>query len=100
MERSHMGVKTKEEILEQIRPFLNESDEATALLEDLSDTLDESNSEILEENERLKKEKDEIDEYWRKKYRDRFFANNEKEEVIKEEEVVKEKYEDLFKKEV
>lgn len=98
-----MSVKTKEEILEQIRPFLNESDEATELLEDLSDTLDESNSEILEENERLKKEKDEIEEYWRKKYRDRFFANVEKEEVkeeeVKEEEVVKEKYEDLFKKE-
>lgn len=78
-----MAVVSKDELLNQIKNVIgdNTSDEALALIENASDTLDEqaksgNNEELTKEIEKLKKEKDELDKTWRDKYRERFFSGS------------------------
>ena len=101
-----MAVRSKEEILEQVRSLLNEntSDEALALIEDIDDTV--SDYETRTKDSTNWKEKYEAnDATWRKKYHDRFFnsssdvdepdpTNDPSQEPEK-----KYTYEELFKKE-
>lgn len=76
-------VRTKEQILEAIRGKLGEdnSDEAIALLEDISDTLNDYDNKTKDDTE-WKTKYEENDKAWRKKYTDRFF-NKEAEEELK-----------------
>lgn len=93
-----MAKRTREELLEAVRAVIGDSteDAALALLEDISDSWDNSGDE-------WKNKYDELDQAWRKKYVDRFFGKEDGEavEVVDEVEEVQEKrtYDDLFEKE-
>lgn len=82
-----MAVKTKEEILNAIKEVAGdqiESDAYISIIEDITDSMDESLGEKLAAAE---KKAADIEAEWRKKYTDRFFAgtNTESEgEVIAE----------------
>lgn len=70
-----MAVRTIEEITKALTNILGEdtSDEAIALLEDVSDTLNDYNQRITDNGDWQKKyETNDAD--WRKKYRDRFMG--------------------------
>ena len=70
-----MAVKTIEEITKALTDKLGEdtSDEAIALLEDVSDTLNDYNQRITDNGD-WKKKYETNDADWRKKYRDRFMG--------------------------
>lgn len=95
-------VKTKEEILELIKGVIGENtDESSiAILEDVSDTLDDYATKTADQTD-WKAKYEENDEAWKKKYRDRFFQKSESDDETDEEEEVTEKktFDDLFKKE-
>lgn len=98
-------VRPKDELLEVIKSILPDSttDDALSLIEDVSDTLDNTTN---TDNEDWKKRYEENDKMWRERYRDRFFSptndNLPKEDEVDEvdeEEPAKRNYEDLFKTE-
>ena len=70
-----MAVRTIEEITKALTDKLGEdtSDEAIALLEDVSDTLNDYNQRITDNGD-WKKKYETNDADWRKKYRDRFMG--------------------------
>lgn len=72
-----MAVKTKEEILEAIKGKIGEdtSDETIALLEDISDTLNDYDTKTKDSTE-WKTKYEENDKAWREKYTNRFFNND------------------------
>lgn len=74
-----MAIKTMEELMESVRTRLgdDQSDEALALLEDISDTYGDMQSRTTD-GEDWKKKYETNDAEWRQKYRDRFFdkSNN------------------------
>lgn len=86
-----MGVKTRDEIMEAIRKRIGEdtSDEAIALLEDVTDTFTDYETRVADKTD-WKTKYDEMDANWRKKYMDRFSGKTgedikeEQEEQIKE----------------
>lgn len=92
-----MSVKTKDEIMNTINTIIGEnpSDEALALLGDVSDTIDN-----YENNQRSA---DDVDREWREKYRQRFFSNDDTDDdFYTGEPTPKSKpktFEDLFKEE-
>lgn len=93
-------VRTKEELLESVKNMLKDStsDEALALIEDVSDTLDDK----PKDEENWKEKYEENDKMWREKYRDRFFSATpatEEEEIDDPETEIAEKrtFEELFK---
>ena len=90
-----MAVKTKEEIMSILRDYVGEDtgDNALGLIQDISDTLDNSGAERISQLEQQVKD---TDENWRKKYRDTFFAG--KPDPQEEEEKPKKPrtFEDLF----
>ena len=69
-----MAVKTREEILAEVKARLGEQndDETIAFLEDVTDTLSDLKSKS-EGQEDWKTRYEENDKQWREKYRDRFF---------------------------
>lgn len=99
-----MAVRTKDELMTALREVIGEdtSDEALTLVEDVSDTLDNVAAGISEDE--VNRRVAEIEETWRKKYRDRFFASNNEDGEIRDEEEEDEReekttYESLFKEE-
>lgn len=86
-----MSVKTRDEIMEAIRKRIGEdtSDEAIALLEDVTDTFTDYETRVADKTD-WKTKYDEMDANWRKKYMDRFSGKTgedikeEQEEQIKE----------------
>lgn len=68
-----MAVKTREELMSSIKNYLGEdtSDEALSLVQDISDTLGDSNAQTVAD---LRQQLKDQDETWRKKYRDTFFS--------------------------
>lgn len=100
-----MAVKTKEEILANLKSKIGEdtSDEALALIEDISDTINDMESKAKDTTDwKTKCEKVEAD--WRKKYRDRFFSqpssNDEPDDVPDDDDKPKTlTYDELFKEE-
>ena len=73
-----MSVLSRDELLEKIRTLLGErtDDEAIAFIEDVTDTYDsisDGNSGYTEDE--VTARVNEVEEKWRKKYRDRFFGN-------------------------
>lgn len=73
-----MSVKSKDELLQSVKGLLGDtpSDEGITLLEDISDTLDNSTGGSSDEDkktiEELQKKVKEVDDNWRKKYTERF----------------------------
>lgn len=73
-----MAVKSKDELLSSLKTIIGDtpSDEALTLLEDMSDTLDNSTGGSSDEDkkkiEELEKQVKDTDEMWRKRYADRF----------------------------
>ena len=89
-----MSVKTKDELMNSLKEFLgdNTTDEAIALVQDISDTLGDSNAQTVAE---LRQQMEEQDKAWRKKYRDTFFSGTpEKDEEEKPK--TPRTFEDLF----
>lgn len=86
-----MAVKNRDEIMEAIRKRIGEdtSDEAIALLEDVTDTFTDYETRVADKTD-WKTKYDEMDANWRKKYMDRFSGKTgedikeEQEEQIKE----------------
>lgn len=98
-----MAIKTKAELLELVKARIGDdtSDEALAIIEDVTDTLDDYETRIADSGD-WKARYEQNDADWRKKYKERFFAPTEEPEEIDEpEEEVEEKrtFEDLFKTE-
>lgn len=77
-------VKTKEEILAQIKSKIGDSiaDEDLSLLEDISDTMDDLNDKVTNAGD-WKAKYEENDKAWKAKYRDRFYNPETKDEVDK-----------------
>lgn len=74
-----MSVLSRDEILEKIRALLGErtDDEAIAFIEDVTDTYDSiSDAKSGYTEEEVTARVNEVEEKWRKKYRDRFFGNS------------------------
>lgn len=96
-----MAVKTKEEILSAIRGHFGDdtSDEALALVEDITDTIDDFENKAKPDGVNWKQRYDENDAAWRKKYRDRFFSGqgDPEEPDIEEPRGKKYSFENLFK---
>lgn len=82
-----MAVKTKDEILQNLRSIIGEStdDNVIELLEDITDTINDYDEKTKED---WKAKYDELDETWKKKYKERFF--NDDIEIEKEKEKEKE----------
>lgn len=94
-----MSVKPISELLESVKSIIgdNNDDSTLEFIGDLSDTLN-SYKDSENQIETLKREKTEIDNNWRKKYRERFFAPVEDEEDPQDDQpALKTKFEDLFK---
>lgn len=83
-----MAVKTKDEILQSVKSIIGEStdDNVIELLEDITDTINDYDEKTKED---WKAKYDELDETWKKKYKERFF--NDDIEIEKEKEKEKEK---------
>lgn len=75
-----MGVKTKEELIQAVVTRIGEDsdDEAIALIEDVTDTLNDFESKIAGDGEDWKSKYDELDKSWREKYISRFTDGNSK----------------------
>lgn len=97
-----MAIKTKAELLELVKARIGDdtSDEALAIIEDVTDTLDDYETRVADAGD-WKARYEQNDAEWRKKYKERFFAPTEEPEEIDEPEEVEEKrtFEDLFKTE-
>ena len=74
-------VRTKEEILEHIKSKIGDSvdDKDLAMLEDISDTIDDLNSRVNEAGD-WKTKYEENDKMWRNKYQQTFFNPPSKED--------------------
>lgn len=95
-----MAIKTKDELLATINGMNGEnvSDEVLALIEDISDTLDDYESRTSD-NTNWRNKYEENDKEWRQKYRDRFLntGSNNDEDMSDEDETPRPKtFEDLF----
>lgn len=97
-----MAIKSKAEILELVKARIGDdtSDEALAIIEDVTDTLDDYETRIADSGD-WKARYEQNDAEWRNKYKERFFSPSEEPEEIDEPEEVEEKrtFEDLFKTE-
>lgn len=77
-----MAVRSKDEIIAQLSARLGEdnSDEALALIEDVTDTLDDLSS-VGDDGKDWKAEAERIDKEWREKYKARFTSGSEKDDT-------------------
>lgn len=73
-----MAVRTREEILAQVRARLGEhtDDEAIAFLEDISDTISDLETKAKGDGTDWKTKYEENDAEWRKKYTERFYSSD------------------------
>lgn len=98
-----MAIRKTTEILANLKSKLDDtSDETLALLEDISDTLNDFETKTKDTTDWETKYK-ENDENWRKKYHERFFTPSDESDDIDEltsgEEEKKLTFENLFKEE-
>lgn len=73
-----MAVKTREEILEELRVRVGEQtdDETIAFLEDVTDTLSDLETKAKGDGTDWKTKYEENDTEWRKKYTERFYSSD------------------------
>lgn len=95
-----MAVKSKEDLIASIKAVIGEdtTDESLSLLEDVSDTFTSFETETKDKTD-WKAKYNELDESWRKKYRDRFMNGSVDEEddfSEEKERKVPRTYADLF----
>ena len=78
-----MAIKTREELMSDLNTLLgeNDSDEALAFIQDMSDILNENGAARIQQLEQQVKD---TDAAWRKRYRDTFFSG--KPETVEEDE--------------
>ena len=91
-------VKSKQELLEKFNQIVNDStdDSVIEFMGDLSDTIDSN------ENENWKQKYNDLDEQWRKKYKERFMSKNDDDDIDEKDETDRPKkysFNDLFKEE-
>lgn len=82
-------ILSKEDFITRISERLGDdnSDEALALIEDATDTLNDYEERLsTSDNDDWKSKYDELDASWRKRYRERFFTGRTPEEVKEEQE--------------
>lgn len=98
-----MAIKSREELIAQVTATIgaNTSDEAIALIEDVSDTLTDLETKANGDGTDWKSEAERIDKEWREKYVSRFTSGSNKEDD-KEDDTGKEEekdysFENLFK---
>lgn len=100
-----MAIKTQEEILNEVKGFLGENADESALnfLEDITDTLADLHTRAQDNTDWEKKYQD-LDNSWKQRYRDRFFEavdDNPEEDIppeFSQSPMPKQlKFEDLFK---
>lgn len=95
-------IKSKEEIIANVKNKLGEdlSDDAIALLEDVSDTLNDYESKVKGDGIDWKAKCEEVEASWKQKYIDRFTSVEPQQIEIKHDEVIDPpkpmKFEDLF----
>ena len=95
-----MAIKSKEDLIAGIKAVIGDdtTDESLALLEDVSDTFSNFESETKDKTD-WKAKYNELDDSWRKKYRDRFMNGPSEEEddfSVEGDRKVPRRYEDLF----
>lgn len=95
-------VRTKDELIKAVSEFIgeNDADEAIAILEDVTDTLEDFEKRADGDGEDWKKKYEDNDKSWREKYRSRFVKSSVTDEdfvedVDEDEEEIK-TYEELF----
>ena len=73
-----MAVKTREEILESVKEIFgdNTDDNTIAFLEDITDTITDLEDKANGDGTDWKAKYTENDEAWRKKYKERFYSND------------------------
>lgn len=96
-----MAIKTREQIIEQIKSSFadNTSDEAIALIEDVTDTLTDFETKSNSGGEDWKAKYEKNDKEWREKYIARFSSNGNKDDEIednKDDEPKSYSFENLF----
>lgn len=71
-----MSVKSKKDLMDSVKAILGEntSDEAIAVIEDISDTVDDFETRTADQTN-WKQKFEENDASWRKRYTDRFYGN-------------------------
>lgn len=79
-----MAVKTREEILEELRVRVGEQtdDETIAFLEDVTDTLSDLETKAKGDGTDWKTKYEENDTEWRKKYTERFYSSEPEPEPV------------------
>lgn len=107
-----MSIVSKEDLLAKLKVKFGDAadDETLSIIEDVSDTFDDYESKT-KDNTEWKTKYNELDESWRKKYRDRFYSavdedahDDDKvmqlsEQTDGDNEVVMTSYDDLFREE-
>lgn len=91
-----MAVRTQEELMNQFSEIIgdeNTNDNVLAFMTDMRDTLSENGSETIAS---LRKEKEDLDKSWRKKYRDAFMGKKEDIPNDEDDPPKPRSYEDLF----
>ena len=79
-----MAVKTREEILEELRVRIGEQtdDETIAFLEDVTDTLSDLETKAKGDGTDWKTKYEENDTEWRKKYTERFYSSEPEPDIV------------------
>lgn len=79
-------IRTSEELINAVKERLGDdtSDDALALLEDVSDTLGDYNAKLTDTTD-WKSKYEELDTSWRQKYRDRFMSGSSQEDEKEDE---------------
>lgn len=91
-----MAVRTENELMEQLTAIIGEDDtrdEVLNFMTDMRDTLTENGAETIAN---LRKEKEDLDKSWRKKYRDAFMGNRENLPPDEDDDRRPKTFEDLF----
>lgn len=93
-------IRTKDELIKAVSEFIgeNDADEAIAILEDVTDTLEDFEKRADGDGEDWKKKYEDNDKTWREKYRSRFVKSSVMDEDFVEDEDEEEikTYEELF----
>lgn len=82
-----MSVLSKDDLFNKIKERIGDAtdEETLSFVEDVTDTFNELETRAIGDGTDWKSKYNELDEAWKKKYRDRFFSNETSGDVVKEE---------------